>query len=138
MRVMPFMKRKKGVQFAGVGLDAGGSGTTDYTELSNKPQIAGVTLTGNKTLADLGIQGAIQSASFTDTTNADGQFSVGSFNIATHTIVAIKPASNLNGTFILPYVFNGRYYATAFFVSSSGTTVQSNFEVSGTVYYIDV
>lgn len=34
------------------------SGTTDYTALSNKPQIAGVTLEGNKTLTDLGIQAA--------------------------------------------------------------------------------
>ena len=33
----------------------GGGGTTDYTDLSNKPQINGVTLTGNKTTIDLGI-----------------------------------------------------------------------------------
>ena len=58
MRIMPFMKRKKGVQFAGTGLDIGG-GTTDYDDLSNKPQIGGVTLTGNKTLADLGAQSAL-------------------------------------------------------------------------------
>ena len=32
----------------------GGGGTSDYTELTNKPQIAGVTLSGNKTLHDLG------------------------------------------------------------------------------------
>lgn len=31
-------------------------GTTDYTTLTNKPQIGGVELTGNKTLDDLGIQ----------------------------------------------------------------------------------
>ena len=35
-----------------------GTGTTDYTELTNKPQIGGVELTGNKTLTDLGIQPA--------------------------------------------------------------------------------
>lgn len=35
-----------------------GAGTTDYTELTNKPQIGGVELTGNKTLTDLGIQPA--------------------------------------------------------------------------------
>lgn len=37
MRVMPFMKRKKGVQFAGVGIDTGGGGGGsgyDYSELS--------------------------------------------------------------------------------------------------------
>ena len=32
----------------------GGGGTSDYTQLTNKPQIAGVTLTGNKSLHDLG------------------------------------------------------------------------------------
>jgi len=32
--------------------------TTDYTTLANKPAIAGVTLTGDKSLADLGIQPA--------------------------------------------------------------------------------
>ena len=32
-----------------------GGGTSDYDELTNKPQIAGITLSGNKSLADLGI-----------------------------------------------------------------------------------
>lgn len=36
----------------------GGGGTGDYDELTNKPQIAGVTLSGNKSLADLGIAAA--------------------------------------------------------------------------------
>lgn len=33
----------------------GGGGTTNYSELSNKPQINGVTLSGNKTSTDLNI-----------------------------------------------------------------------------------
>jgi hypothetical protein len=33
----------------------GGDGTSDYTDLSNKPSINGVTLTGNKTAAQLGL-----------------------------------------------------------------------------------
>ena len=33
----------------------GSGGTSDYTELSNKPSINGVTLSGNKTSTDLGI-----------------------------------------------------------------------------------
>ena len=36
-------------------LPSGGSGTTDYTDLTNKPSINGVELSGNKTLAQLGI-----------------------------------------------------------------------------------
>lgn len=35
--------------------NSGGGGTSDYTQLSNKPQVNGVTLTGNKTTSQLGI-----------------------------------------------------------------------------------
>lgn len=31
MRIMPFMKRKKGVQFAGFGLDTGGGGSVNFS-----------------------------------------------------------------------------------------------------------
>ena len=37
----------------------GSGGTTNYNTLSNQPQINGVTLTGNKTSADLGITGGV-------------------------------------------------------------------------------
>ena len=36
----------------------GGGGTSDYSDLTNKPQINSVTLSGNKSLADLGIAAA--------------------------------------------------------------------------------
>lgn len=36
----------------------GGGGTSNYEDLQNKPQIAGNTLSGNKSLADLGIASA--------------------------------------------------------------------------------
>lgn len=38
---------------------AGGGGTSNYNELSNKPAIEGTTLSGDKSLSDLGIQGAL-------------------------------------------------------------------------------
>ena len=38
--------------------DGGGSGTTDYTDLTNKPQINSIELTGNKTSTDLGLASA--------------------------------------------------------------------------------
>lgn len=38
----------------------GGGGTTDYLDLTNKPQINGSTLTGNKTSGDLGIPNIFQ------------------------------------------------------------------------------
>lgn len=33
----------------------GGGGTSDYTDLTNKPRINGVTLSGDRSLADIGI-----------------------------------------------------------------------------------
>lgn len=41
-------------------IEQGGGGTTDYTELTNKPSINGVSLTGNKTTSDLGIEENVQ------------------------------------------------------------------------------
>lgn len=38
------------------GIGGGSGGTTNYNDLTNKPQINGVTLEGNKTSADLNIQ----------------------------------------------------------------------------------
>lgn len=52
-------------KFAGGG---GGGGTSNYSELSNKPQINGVTLDGNKTSADLNITGG--GVNLTDITTA--------------------------------------------------------------------
>ena len=49
---------------------AGGGGTTDYTDLSNKPSINGVTLNGNKTSADLGLQSEL---TFTSTPSANNK-----------------------------------------------------------------
>lgn len=43
-----------------MGIGGGEGGTSNYNELSNKPQINGVTLSGNKTASDLGISGATQ------------------------------------------------------------------------------
>lgn len=41
----------------------GSSGTSDYTDLSNKPSINSVTLAGNKTSHDLGLQGELTAGS---------------------------------------------------------------------------
>jgi hypothetical protein len=47
---------KKGL--AGVGMLVDNNSTTDYEDLSNKPQINNVELSGNKSSADLGLQPA--------------------------------------------------------------------------------
>lgn len=54
----------------------GGGGTSDYNDLSNKPQIAGVTLSGNKTLSDLGIASSSALSSKIDKVIPSGGFYV--------------------------------------------------------------
>lgn len=45
---------------------SGGGGTGDYLELTNKPQINGVTLSGNKTAQQLGLQTSLEFATNSD------------------------------------------------------------------------
>ena len=46
------------IQDGVISANVGTPGTSDYTQLTNKPQIENIELTGNKTLTDLGIQPA--------------------------------------------------------------------------------
>lgn len=48
-------------------VSGGGGGTSNYNDLSNKPQIAGTTLSGNKSLSDLGIAPEMMVVTITDT-----------------------------------------------------------------------
>jgi len=50
-----FPEYDDGSSSSGSGQSSSGSGTFDYNELTNKPKINGVTLTGNKTIAEIGI-----------------------------------------------------------------------------------
>lgn len=50
----------------------GGGGTSNYNQLENKPQIGGVTLTGNKSASDLGLASAIALANKVDKVDGKG------------------------------------------------------------------
>lgn len=62
-----------------VNQESGGQGTTDYSDLDNKPKINNVTLFGNKTAAQLGLQAELVSGTNIKTIN--NQSIVGSGNI---------------------------------------------------------
>lgn len=57
----------------------GGGGTSNYNELSNKPQINSVELSGNKELDDLGIQNKITSTNKVDASFIDDSLSTNKF-----------------------------------------------------------
>lgn len=62
-----------------VNQQSGGQGTTDYADLENKPKINNVTLSGNKTATQLGLQAELVSGTNIKTIN--NQSIVGSGNI---------------------------------------------------------
>ena len=66
-----------------ISIGGGGGGTDDYDELSNRPQINSITLTGNKSLADLGIQSEITSSNKLDAGFVDDSLSSNKFVTST-------------------------------------------------------
>lgn len=58
-----------------------GGGTSDYSDLDNKPQINNVELDGNKSLSDLGIQGEVDSSHKLSADLIDDTSSTNKFNI---------------------------------------------------------
>lgn len=61
---------------------ATGGGTSDYTDLFNKPQINSNTLTGNKTSANLGLQDTLVSGTNIKTINNQSLLGSGNISIA--------------------------------------------------------
>lgn len=66
-----------------------GGGTLDYSNLNNKPQIGGVELVGNKSLADYGIQPALDNSLSTNDKTI-----VGAINELLEKINALTPNEN--------------------------------------------
>lgn len=90
---------------------SGGGGTTDYSDLSNKPQINSNTLSGNKTSADLGLQSALSvesqtlavSSSFTlysssPYTTTDATITLRRYGRVASVTGMVKPKSAINGS----------------------------------------
>lgn len=104
---------------------SGGGGTSSYTDLSNKPQINSVTLSGNKSLSDLGIA----SASDYESMNADEPLE----NLyVTQTLSDITDGQVLkNGTPQTQY--GGGYYVSDYVAVTGGDTIDFNFIPWGTV-----
>lgn len=76
----------------------GGSGTSDYSQLSNKPQINGVTLNGNKTSADLGLMPEYE----VDDTPTELSENLISSGAVWDKLQGSKVASSIGGTIEIP------------------------------------
>jgi hypothetical protein len=110
----------------------GGGGTSDYTQLSNKPQINGVTLTGNKSLSDIGAASQSDLEALEDITG-DGALSgftatdlTGAANELKNTLTQLDQN--------MAYVESGntasRTYAAGDYISWKGTLYTANGTIS--------
>ena len=68
---------------------SGGSGTSDYTDLTNKPSINSVELSGNKTSANLGLQDTLVSGTNIKTVNESSLLGNGDITIPALTGTAV-------------------------------------------------
>ena len=104
----------------------GGAGTSNYEDLSNKPKINSVELSGSKSLDDLGIQGKLTPGSNISIIN----------NVISATGGGGASVTNLTSDLVLtdtmPQLSTGFYYTDTHTISANSTTV---FGPRETVYY---
>ena len=109
-------------------VSGGGGGTTNYNSLSNKPRVNNVTLQGNKTLSDLGIQPAGDYAlesEIPDVSNLANKISVvqtsaSTIEINPNTFYKFGEVASLNIT--LASITDNTIYNEYMFEFVSGTT----------------
>lgn len=99
----------------------GGGGTSDYESLTNKPSINNVTLSGNKSLSDLGIQSIIDSTHKLDADLVDDTLSANKF-------VSASDITNWNNKENVYYYENSRENPFVFDGKKKGIYLVSNFE----------
>lgn len=118
--------------------DGEGGGTSDYSDLTNKPQIGGVTLSGDKSLHDLGIAASSDipdPTSIIDDTAGDGATDkVWSADKSADTVQSvlseIQQDTTAIGKITQPKlsrnIFNGEMWATNGYFQDSGNFVADN------------
>lgn len=128
---------------------AGGGGTTDYTDLTNKPSINGVTLSGNKTSSELGVASAddvsaivnmygsknlnvypyqettktVNGVTFRD--NGDGSITVSGATTSAYAVFSIR----LDG--VSPFKLKKGTYKLSGCPNKSGLSIVFQFDVNG-------
>ena len=100
--------------------DGEGGGTSDYSDLTNKPQIAGVTLTGNKSLSDLGAD----PTSIIDDTAGDGNTNK---TWSADKLAAVKSdIQQIESTEHGKNLFNGEWTEGYFINTANGTLAENS------------
>lgn len=151
MRIMPFMKRKKGVQFAGIGLDTGGGGGGSLP-IASAETLGGVKIGNNLSITSEGVLSASGGADFSTSEVNTGHkwvdnkpiyrrvlissdVSVSTLptisnvdTVVTFSAIVTNNSHNLN--YVLPYIFNASTFFYVYPYKPSGSDVL-NFDSSG-------
>ena len=89
---------------------SGGGGTSDYDQLSNRPQVNSVTLTGNKSSADLGVASASHTHTtddISDVSGVSGHVQIGDVHICYGAVTISASANAYQETQVtLPYTYS--------------------------------
>lgn len=127
------IKTVNGTSLLGSGDVTIGAGSSDYTDLSNKPSVNSVTLSGNKTASDLGLQNAIEVITKTasDTTNTLEEDKFYVFPTMSSLTVTVSSTGM--------YAFRFTSGSTATTLTVTGATMPDSFTVeSGKVYEVNI
>ena len=108
----------------------GGGGTSDYTNLSNKPSINSVTLTGNKTSGDLNLVGTGDIATTIDSASTNSQVA-GAKAVYDATLDNYSTTEQMIGTWIDGKPLYRKIVTNAFpQVTSDGTQAYTSIDLS--------
>lgn len=124
---------------------SGGGGTTDYSDLTNKPQINGVTLSGNKTASELGVKvndNLLANGWFTVNTNGFSSTSLDNVDTVnkwkTYSLNGGSVAVNVNGGLTLTSESTSNSYLYQMIDNYAkmldGKTITISLNVDGTIY----
>lgn len=117
------------------GGSGGSGGTSDYNDLSNKPQINGNNLSGNKTSADLGLQAALTFDNVPTQGSSNPVTSGGVYDFVTQGGSEVVDAVFYDGFSALNTYINGAVAPCMIAASGAGTlqTIKVNISTPGTL-----
>lgn len=104
-------------------IEGGSGGTSDYLDLQNKPQINGITLSGNKTLNDLGIQAKGDYATKNDVLTDMVVETNTTISLEAEKFYSFDEVAQLNITLIAPQENKAPLYAFEFISGTTPTTL---------------
>lgn len=115
------LKKKSGTDYDTEWANESGGGSSDYTDLTNKPQIAGTTLSGNKSLHDLGIE---PEAMIVTVTESSGNYSANkTFSQISSAVTANKRVVAVLGDMV--YYLVKKDVIDAYFCAVDGTNLKT-------------